>query len=157
MNFATMLPKILKWTEIIGLALFVFSLVLKMLQYTGGNELLMIGLLTMAASYYLSSFVKLPLAEEKTVTPKGLADNMVLVVRKVLFMGLSVFCVAYLFGLLHWNGANEMMIIGLGTLLIASLVAMFLIFGKRERMPLIQDPLLRSVLAIGLFLVYKIL
>ena len=145
-----LLPKILKWTEIIGLVLSTFGVLFKVLHYPGASEALLIGMLTLAATYYLFAFVMVE-APTESVQPKGMADLMPFTIRKVLFIGLAVFIIGSLFKLLHFKGANEMLMIGVGTVAVGTLVGMALILVKRERMKVLQAPLLRCLIALVIF------
>ena len=80
----TILPKILKWTEIIALILTLCGYVFKVLYFPGANEMLMIGLLTLAATYFLSAFPVQPAANE--AKPQGLVDTLMIVLPKVMFI-----------------------------------------------------------------------
>jgi hypothetical protein len=111
--------------------------------------MLMIGLLTLATTYFLSAYTVVPQASSPD--KKGFADLLPAILRKLLFIGLSVYWVAFLFTILHLNGANEMMIIGLGTIVICSVVSMVLILGNRERMTWLKDPLLRVVITLLIY------
>lgn len=142
----TLLPKILKWTEILAIMAAVIGLLLKVLNYPGFSELLMIGLMTLAATYFLSAYVFIPGSDSQE--KKGLADLLPAILRKLMYIGLAVYWVAFLFAILHLNGANEMMIIGLGTLVICALISMALVLGNRERMKWLRDPLIRTVVTL---------
>jgi hypothetical protein len=145
------LPKLLMGTEILGLIVSAAGYIFKILRLTGANEMLMIGLMTLATTYFLSGFVLVPVQDDGK--PKSFADLMPVILRKILYIGLAVFLVGFLFGLLHLAGANEMLLMGIGTLLSGTLLAMVLVLGKRERMALLQSPLIRSVVVLVFFLV----
>ena len=147
----TLLPKILKWTEIIGLILAITGYFFKVLHLTGANDMLLIGFMTLATSYFLSGFVFVPVADDGK--PKGFADLMPAILRKLLYIGLAVFMVGFLFSLLHLAGSKEMLMIGLGTLVGGVTLSMVLVLGNRERMALLKDPLIRSVVVLLIFLV----
>jgi hypothetical protein len=152
----TALRKLLLWTEIVSLIISIFGYLFKVLHYPGGNELLMIGLLALASTYFLSGFVMVPMPEPGG-EQKGLLDLMAIPLRKILFIGLSVFCIADLFGIMQFEGAREMMLIGIGTLVLGCFCSMALILAKRERSALLNGPFLRSVCAIVFFGISKIL
>lgn len=148
---ATLLPKILKWVEVIALTITVLGVLFKIMHYAGANEMLMIGLLTLSSAYFLSGFVMVEPPQAEDGKLKGFLDLLPTILRKIMFIGLSVFCVGYLFRLLHFQGANEMLIIGIGTLIMSSLISMALILGNRERAELLKAPLIRSIFVIALF------
>jgi hypothetical protein len=145
------LPKLLTGSEILGLILSVTGYGFKVLHLAGADQMLMIGLMTLATTYFLSGFVLVPAPDDSK--QKSFVDLMPVVLRKILYIGLSVFLVGFLFGLLHLAGANEMLLMGIGTLLSGTLLAMVLVLGKRERMALLQSPLIRSVVVLVFFLV----
>jgi hypothetical protein len=138
-----LLPKILVWTELAGIIITVAGMLFKVFNYTGFGSLLMVGIMTLATTYFLSAYtvVELPQSNEKS----SFADLLPLILRKVMFIGLAVYWVGFLFAILHLKGANEMITIGMGTLVIGAAVAMVLVLGRRERMVALRDPLLRTV------------
>ena len=147
----SLLPKIVKWTEILGVALAGTGLLFKILNYPGFADLLMIGLMTLASTYFLSAYILFPGVDNKE--KKSLADLLPAILRKVMYIGLSVYWVAFLFTILHLKGANEMMVIGLGSLVIAAIVSMALVLGNRDRMTLLQAPLIRTVLTLLIYFI----
>jgi hypothetical protein len=142
----TLLPKILKWTEILAIVVASAGLLLKISSYPGFAELIMIGLMTLASTYFLSAYVFVEGLDNKE--KKGLTDLLPTILRKIIYIGLSVYWIAFLFAILHLAGANEMLIIGVGTLVVGSGVSMALILGNRERMKFLQAPLIRSVVTL---------
>lgn len=147
----TILPKVLKWTEIFGIITFIAGYLLKLLQYAGANELLLVSMLTLASTYFISGFIMVSVVDDGK--PKTFTDLLPTILRKLMYIGLAVFLIGFLFSLLHLEGANEMLIIGVGTLVICSLISMLLILGKRERMTLLQAPLIRAIVALLIMLV----
>src|SRR5689334_7189408 len=123
----TLLPKILKWTEILGIVVAGTGVILKISNYTSFAELIMVGLLTLAATYFLSAYVFVEGLDNKG--KKSLADLLPAILRKLMYIGLSVYWVAFLFAILHLAGANELLIIGVGTLVVCAGVSMALILG----------------------------
>ena len=145
----TLLPKIIKWTEILGIVLSVLGLFFKALHLAGANEFIMIGLMTLAVTYFLSAYVFVPGQDDKP--KKGFVDLLHTILRKLMYIGLSVYWVAFLFTILHLSGANEMMTIGFGTLAISAGASIILVIGNRESMKFLQAPLIRVVFT---FLIY---
>ena len=147
----TILPKILKWTEILAVATTSIGLLLKILNSPGYSQLLLIGLSTLAATYFYSSYVLIQGDQSKE--KKGFTDLLQTILRKVMYIGLSVFWIAFLFAILHLAGANEMMIIGLGTLILSAAFSMILVLGNRERMKVLQSPFIRTVITLLFYFV----
>jgi len=152
-SFTSVLSKILKWFEIIGLVITFFGVSFKILHLTGANMMLLLGLPTLAITYFLFAYVMVQVKEESE-KPKGFANLLVLILRKVMFIGLSVYCIAFLFTILHFNGATEMMIIGLGTISVCTLISMTLVLGQRERMVILKSPLIRCLAALLLYYIF---
>lgn len=157
MNITTLLPKLLKWTELVALVVTLLGIAFKTMHWTGANNLVLFGLTALAGIYFLSAFAVIPLPEQANGELKGFADMLVLILRKLMFIGLAVFCIAFLFSILHFPGAGEMMLIGLGAVVIGSLASMILVFGKRERMPFLIGPLSRCLAAVLLYFVLPFL
>jgi len=145
----TLIPKIAKWTEILGIVITGIGIIFKVLNYPGFAELLMIGLLTLSATYFLSAYMVVQDTNDKE--KKGLADVLPFSLRKFFYMGLSIYWIAFLLAILHLSGADEMLIFGLGTLLITTFVAMILVLGNRERMKHLQAPLVRTVITLLIY------
>ena len=151
--FATLLPKILKWTEIASLAVILVAILLKAMHYQGAPDMLMIGFTTLAATYFLSAYTIVQLPIETSDKQKGFADLLPTILRKLMYIGLAVYCVARLFTFLHYPGANEMMLIGGLTIVGGTAISLLLVLTKRERMAMLQAPLIRCVGAIALYFI----
>jgi hypothetical protein len=147
----SILPRITKWTEILGIILSVTGYGLKILHYAGADELLLVGLLTLATTYFLSAFMLVPLPdnhESKTFT-----DLLPTILRKVMYIALAVSLNGFLFAILHLAGADQMLRVGITTLVSGVSVSMVLTLGNRERMTLLKGPLIRSVVVLLIFLI----
>jgi hypothetical protein len=144
-------PKLLIGAEILGLIISATGYVFKVLHLAGADEMLMIGLMTLAAACFLSGFTLVPVTDDGK--PRGFADLLPVILRKVLYIGLAVFLVGFLFALLHLEGANEMLMMGVGALATGTVLSMALILGNRERMVVLQAPLIRSVVVLVFSLV----
>src|SRR5689334_21534579 len=127
------LPKILKWIEIVSILIIAIAILLKLLNLSGAAELLLVSLSTLAIDYFFWSFLAVP--QSVTASKTTLMEVLPATLSKVMFIGVSVLCVAYLFTFLHLKGANEMMMIGLLTLVGCVGLSMLMILGNRERMP----------------------
>jgi hypothetical protein len=146
----TILPKITKWTEILGIIVSLIGVALKILHLQGAIEVLMLGMMTISSTYFISGFIMVAVPDDGK--PKTFADLLPTILRKLIYISLSIYLVGLLFVILHLAGANEMLIIGVGTLVICTAISMVLILGKRERMTLLRAPLIRSVIALLLLL-----
>jgi hypothetical protein len=146
----TILPKITKWTEILGIIVSLGGVSFKILHLPGANELLMVGMMTLSSTYFISGFIMIPVPDNGK--PKTFADLLPTILRKLMYIALAVYLIGFLFTILHLEGANEMLIIGVGSLIICTAVSMALILGNRERMALLKAPLIRSVAALLLLL-----
>lgn len=145
------LPKITKWTEIFGIIISLVGFIFKVLHLPGSNEFLLLGLLTLAATYFVSAFILVPLPDD--YQPKTFADLLPTIVRKVMFMALAVSLNGFLFAILHLVGADQMLRVGIATLVIGVFLSMGLTLGNRERMTLLKAPLIRSVAVLLIFLI----
>jgi hypothetical protein len=149
-TFISLLPKILTWTEIASLIVTCIGVLLKILHYQGAPEMLMVGLLTLATTYFLFAYTVVTFKEEKQ---RSFIDLLPMILRKVMFIGLSVYCVALMFTFLQLSGADQQMTIGLLVIAIGTGISMILILGNRERMEILQTPLTRCVAALVFYFI----
>lgn len=154
-----MLPRILRWLEIIALIVSFTGIFFKAMHLAGAANLLLLGLLTLSIIYFLWAFtlVQAKTEEKQDGQPKGLLDLLPTILRKVIFIALAVFCVGFLFGLLHLQGAAQQTLVGISTLAIGVVISMALVVTKRERMPLLKAPLIRGIIALLFHLVWPLL
>ena len=143
------LGKILKPGEMLALLISGVALVFRLLSIPFSSELLMIGLSLLAVIYFLHAHM----AKYVVNAGPGFAGLFVGTVRKVAYIGISVLCIAYLFAFLHLPGANEMLIIGLLTLVICLIASMILLLVKREHMAMLRGPVVRSIAALLLYFI----
>jgi hypothetical protein len=137
-----LLSKILKWGERTGIVMTLAAILLKIMNNGFASQLFLIGFSTLAMIYFLSGFAIQSLKSDgRKMT---LSDLLINKLQKIMYIGISVVCVAYLFTILHLNGANEMMFIGLFTLLASLIIAIILILVKQENMVLMRSPMIRS-------------
>lgn len=148
--FIEMLPKILKWSEIASLVVTLAAIVLKVGDLEGANQILMVGLFSLAVTYFLSAYTNVEFSGSPE-KQRGFADLLMTIVRKVMYIGLSVFCVALTFSFLHLAGANQQMMVGVIAVGGGSAISMFLILANRDRMAILQAPLYRCVVALAIF------
>ena len=152
---ADVLSKLLKWIEIGCVLVIVVAIFFRLLSLPFSGEILLVGLLTLATVYFLGSF---RVVTHNAATSKmGLADILPFTLTKVMFIGISVLCIAYLFTILHLKGANEMMIVGLLTLILCVCISAVMISGKRDRMTILKPTLIRSILALLFYFVTPLL
>jgi hypothetical protein len=137
------LSKILRWGELAGILLTASAILLKITEVPLASQLFLIGLSTLAIIYFLMGFAIQPLNPGKKKIE--FIDLVVNKLQKIMYIGVSVLCISYLFTILHLNGANEMMLIGLFTLLSCLVVSMIMILLNRDRMTLLKSPLVRSL------------
>lgn len=109
-NLAKALAKVIGYVEKIALALSLMGILFKYLQFSGSNELLIIGLFTLSTTLFLSGFV--------SAQPPG--NSFVLIALKLGYIGSSTGVVGILFTLLHFEGARE--ILTVSTLTLAGVV-----------------------------------
>jgi hypothetical protein len=143
------LPKITKWTEFLGITVCAVGYVFKVMHYAGANELLLLGFLTLASTYLVSGFIVIALPDG--YEPKSFFDLLPILLRKVMYLALSVYLLGILFKILHLGGANPMLLVGVATLAIGLLLSVVLIVGNRQRMEILMNPLARSVFLVFVF------
>ena len=146
-----LLSKILKWGEMTGIVITVTAILLKIVNNGFTSQLFLIGFSTLAMIYFLSGFAIQPFKSEGNKI--ALTDLLINKLQKIMFIGISIVCIAYLFTILRLSGANEMMIIGLFTLLACLIIAIILILFRRDRMVLLRSPLIRAVVLVIFYFV----
>jgi uncharacterized membrane protein YfcA len=115
-GFAGLFAKILPAVEKAALITVIAGSAFKILHYTGANMLLLIGLVTLAGTWYLMAFSPKQPSEDEAGTPAGPKDFFSLLVSTILpkVMGIAgaVTVIGILFYLLHMPGATQMLLIG---------------------------------------------
>ena len=113
--------KILHLTYYGIIATWIFSLLFKIMHWVGADAMLIISLGTTAVLVCLAAF---QIPEESTL---GLRPRQALWLNYFAYLSLSVLILGFLFKIMHWPGCNEMLIIGIGCLSIATLTKGFMV------------------------------
>lgn len=103
------------------ISIWIFGLLFKIMHWPGCNELLIISLFSAACVVALASF---QIPEESTL---GLRPRQALWLNYFAYLSLSVLILGFLFKIMHWPGCNEMLIIGIGCLSVASVIKGFMV------------------------------
>jgi|LakMenE18May11ns_1017448.scaffolds.fasta_scaffold9914547_2 hypothetical protein len=99
----------------------VISLLFKIMHWPGANELLILSLGSIA---YFAAIAAFQIPEESTL---GLRPRQVLLLNYFAYLSLTLLILGFLFKIMHWPGCNEMLIIGIGCLSIASVIKGFMV------------------------------
>lgn len=143
------LSKILKWGELAGIVITLAAIILKVMNFPGASGLFMIGLITLACVFFASGFLL-----QSLITRENKFHTTNLVVNKLqqlLYIGISVLLVGYLFAILLLKGANEMMLIGLFTSFGCIIISFVLILIRRENLTPLKSPLLKSIIVLTFY------
>ena len=148
-NFTTLLSKvILPKVEVIAIIISSIGFLLYLLKQTGAQQLLMIGLSTLASVFFLTANT-LPPAIEKTLTEttkKSFFDTLLNFIWKIMHIALSVSVIGLLFYLLNLNGYTQMILIGTTILIIALLLSGIFIIQKNDYLLLFKAALIKGLL-----------
>lgn len=105
-SFVTLLPKIIDKVEIIALVVTFLGVALKYMSIPAGDQLLIMGLMTISMTLFLRAFMMLPPTQHRYLT----------LVNKLGYISAASATVGILFRLMHFEGAQEMLIVGGGSL-----------------------------------------
>lgn len=136
--------KILPNVHIIALVMCAVGLGFLTLNYTGANQMLMIGLSTLAGVYFLMAFMMIQLPPDCKPTLYSF------MLYKLIYISSAVIVIGILFALLKLPGADQMLLIGCGGLGVSLLFSAVLIGINRDNMVVLKTPLFRGL---GLLLV----
>lgn len=127
---------------LIGIALIAYGL-----RPMLGSQLLVVALGSLAVFYNLSAFQALPPAPDNA--PSSLFADILL--PKITGIGAAVAVIGILFGLMHWNGAAVMLLVGGSTLVMAGFFSLTAYLSSRQ--PRLLAGVVRAALIGGLALV----
>jgi hypothetical protein len=137
--FTQLLRKLLPILLWVSLLLTLLGIGLKYLQLPVADQVLMIGLSTLAGVYFLMAFMP-------PIIPAGIQPLLFsLIVIKVLYISSSVVTIGVLFRLLHLPGNEEMLFVGMGSLAIACLVASLLFLMKSDNWTVLKEAFIRAI------------
>ena len=147
-TFTKLLVKILGILEKVGIVLSFLGIVFKMMHWTGGNEFLLIGMATLAIALFQTSF--LPPAQPN--------HYLIGVVSKVGYIASAVGVIGILFKLLHFNGANEILLISVMSLAVVVVMTGILTLRSNEALNALRPMLFRGVpiLLACLYILYQL-
>lgn len=152
-SFITLLrTKILPNVHLIALIVSVFGLGFLLLRYPGANELLMIGLSTLAGVSFLMAFMMLQI-------PSTCNPNLYsFILYKLIHIASSVTLIGILFALLKLKGADQMLLMGCGALGVSLLFSAALMGINRDNQVVLKSPLFRSfpLLIVGVYFMHQL-
>ncbi|MBX2897468.1 MAG: hypothetical protein KF763_18645 [Cyclobacteriaceae bacterium] len=151
-NFGELLAKtILPKVQLISLLITAIGLVFHFLNLSGSADMLMIGLSTLAATFFLSAFA--------VVNPASTSkhNGNALLLYKLMYLGASVVLIGALFYILKLEGYQQMLLVGCVTLGGAIIVSAMLI-GNPDNKSILKKPLIKTlpVFLLGLYFLYKL-
>jgi len=148
-NFSALLAKvILPKVEVIAALTSAVGFFLYYLNQPGAQQLLMIGLSTLAGVFFLTANT-FPPALEKTSPAKNrksFADLLLTILWKVIHIAMSVSTIGLLFFLLLLKGFEQMMAIGTTAIIISLLFVGFFILQNNEHLPAFRASIVKGLL-----------
>ena len=130
--------KILPNVQHVALFIAVIGFVFRILHYPGAEQLLMIGLSTLAMAYFFMAFMPLHI-------PTGCKPDLyATVVYKIIYIGGSVAAIGILFQVLSFNGAREILSIGSASTGIAMIISVILIARKNDNWIVLKNAIIRG-------------
>jgi len=145
--------------EIVCIAGFVLGFLLKKQDYPIGGEIIMLSLSALAGIYFLSAYLP-PDARPEGEPDQRLGFMSLLgrtIAPKVLGIGSAVVVIGILFSVQQMKGSNEMLLVGSGSLAIASLIGLVSMASDETARKVVAPLLLRAVplLLIGVYFLSK--
>jgi len=122
------------------------------LEYPGANELIMLGLSTLAGVYFLSAFMMVQV-------PVNSKPNLYcFVLYKLIYIASAVTVIGVLFSLLKLSGADQMLLIGCAALGVSILFAAALIGSSRDNLSVLIIPFFRglALLLLGVYFMHQL-
>lgn len=105
-NFVTLLAKIIDKVEIIALVVTFLGVALQYMSMPAGDQLLIMGLMTISITLFLRAFMMLPPTQHPYLS----------LVNKLGYIAAASATIGILFRLMHFEGAQEILIVGGGSL-----------------------------------------
>ncbi len=142
------LPKV----QLIALGISLLGVVFLLMGNSGAETILIAGLSTLAATYFLVSFIP------PQIHPGTKPSLHSYTVSKVIYIALSVTLIGILFAVLALEGADKMLLIGCSVLTIGALVSAILIVTNHDNLPVLRKPLLHGIgiLLLGVYFLTKL-
>lgn len=138
------LPKV----EIISLLIILTGLVLYRMEVAEHQDVLLVGFSTLAACYFLSGFMMVPLPA------KGKTNTFAFTLNKLIFIAAAVTLIGLLFILLSLEGVKEMLLVGCGGLAISLVSASVLIAVQSDNLIILKSAFIRGFLLLFLGIYY---
>ncbi len=142
------LPKV-QW---IALGISLLGIVLYVIGNSGAETLLISGLSTLAACYFLIGFIP------PVTKPDSKPGLYTFVASKVIYVALSVTLIGILFAVMQLEGADKMLLIGCSVLAGGLLISGIMLVTNHDNLVVLKNPLLHGIgiLLIGVYFVNKL-
>ena len=158
-TFPSVLKRVLPKIEMASLAIAVAGLLLLSIGRTEGSNLLIVGMCSLAAVFFLTAYMPSagpPASDTATKTPKGFIDLAHVLILKVVYIGCSVETIGLLFYMLHFKGYAQILLIGTFSLFFSLLLSAFIISRKNEMLNILQNAIIRGgmLMLMGMYILY---
>lgn len=142
------LPKI----QMIALGISFFGIILYIMGNSGAEMLLISGLSTLSACYFLIGFTP------PVTKPDSKPNLYSFVLSKVIYIALSVTLIGILFAVMQLEGADNMLLIGCSVLTIGLLISGIMLVTNHDNLVVLKNPLLHGlgILLIGVYFINKL-
>ena len=127
--------------EIISAVTICFGLLFKSMNLVGGAQLLLLGLTTIALIFFSKSVT--PFYKRYTSTSDSGNEYLPLILRRLLYVSMTLYSLALVFLSNQLTGTEEMMIIGFSSLIVTSFITAVLLFIRRDRIEVFMDSIVR--------------
>lgn len=152
-KYAPFIEGVLVTAFLAGIALKYFDV-----EEEAANQIILIALSALSVVYYLGAFAPPERkSDDEQKQPAGFAALFGRSIGpKFLGIGASVTTIAALFSIRHWNGSEEMLIIGTSSLAAATLLGFAVTINDEEGRTAIRPMLIRAVplILIGAYLLW---
>jgi hypothetical protein len=141
------LPKV----QFIALGISLLGIFLYITGNEGANMLLLAGLSTLSACYFLIGFIP------PVTKPDSKPNLYSFVVLKIIYIALSVTLIGILFAVMQLEGADNMLLIGCSVLTIGLLISGIMLVTNHDNLIILKSPLLHGlgILLIGVYFINK--
>ena len=148
--------------EGVCLAAFAVGYLLKIMNYQGGPEIIILSLSALSGIYFLNGYIPPQQIKEEDPTAKPQPLGFVAlfgrtIAPKILSIGSSVAVTGILFAIQHWNGFREMLLIGSNSIAASAVVGLITTMNDEQARKTIGPMLIRAIplMIVGIYLLMK--
>lgn len=134
-SFPALLALIVEKVELISLLVTALGIGLKYMNIAAADQLLVIGLSTLAMTLFLRAFLIPPATQHKYL----------LIIYKLGFIASAVGIQGVLFSLLHFEGARDMLMIGGGSLVAVIAIVGVMSFTYDDTLTVLKNMMTRAI------------